>query len=240
MLIEHGSCVRLRALYAILIRDELFHDRNHFLRDEVALVLVVTLKEIQADGEFHVRRIENDNIANAMGGYPREDLFEHVAVRVNDAHTVSILNVREDHGLEQCCFSRSRLPDDIQMAPPIIKIHPNVLLCTRVFADADERPLCRDGGGNHTRAPRSRRNTGEHIDGGRREAKRACSIDRLEQPEKPLHIGGQRTIDFHVGSYGRQRISQCWKLFISHDRYVVPAGKVACLPFINCVAFSAC
>ncbi len=50
-----------------------------------------------------------------------EDVRGEVAMRINDANTVTCFNVLENQIAEQSCFARAGFPNGVEMMPPVFR-----------------------------------------------------------------------------------------------------------------------
>ena len=76
-------------------------------------------KEVQADGEVQVARIEIDEMVCAPGRDVVEKIFGEVAMGIDQADAVASGDMLDDQVAEQGSLARTRLADDIDVVTAI-------------------------------------------------------------------------------------------------------------------------
>lgn len=85
------------------------------------------LQRVEGDGVFDIRRVEVDDILYPALRHRIQDILGQVTVRVNQGQSVSISYVGDDHVFDQGGFPSTSLPNDVDMASPVLLLDPESL-----------------------------------------------------------------------------------------------------------------
>ena len=85
----------------------------------MAVVRQYIRKQVQADGEAEVPRMEIDQIVRACRWNVIKQLLGKVSVGINEADTMSSRNVLHDQIPQEGRLSRARLADDVEVLSPV-------------------------------------------------------------------------------------------------------------------------
>jgi len=89
--------------------------------DKGPILNAMAVEWIEGDRMHLIASIEQNNIVCAVTGYGRRDCFRQVAVRINQSHSSTQLDVGRYQSLDQRRLSHSRLSDHSQMATAVIE-----------------------------------------------------------------------------------------------------------------------
>ena len=81
------------------------------------------LEDVEADMEVRVRRIEIDNVLHALLRDLVEDAFNEFAVRIDNAKSLAVRDVLDDHIMQKGGFSGTGLPYHVGMLTPIAPLN---------------------------------------------------------------------------------------------------------------------
>ena len=101
------------------IPPDAFERSNNSAGDKMPVVGCDVGDEIEADGEVEVAGIEIHQIVGAMRRDAVEEFFGEVTVWVNQCDAVPGGNVLHDEIAKQCCFSRTRFSDEVEVLPAV-------------------------------------------------------------------------------------------------------------------------
>ena len=88
------------------------------------------LKQVQADGEVMIDRVEIGHVIGSPSRNVVEEFVGKVAVRINQCDPMSGFNVLNDHVSEEGRLSGARFADHIQVMPSILTFKTEGMIVT--------------------------------------------------------------------------------------------------------------
>ena len=77
-------------------------------------------QRIERDRKVQISRIEINHVIDSVGGDIFQDFFHRIAVRIDKRHAVSVLDILNDHILDQSGFTHAGFSNDVHVPAPVV------------------------------------------------------------------------------------------------------------------------
>src|SRR5258708_17783025 len=95
-------------------------------------------EQVKPYRKLNVTRIEIYQVVGTLGRNVIQQFLCQIAVRVNQSDAMSKLDVLQNQITEQCCFSRTRFSDDVDMVSLVAGRYTKRLRLSPAFAVSDQ------------------------------------------------------------------------------------------------------
>jgi hypothetical protein len=101
------------------IAPDAFQSCDDAINDEMMPVAVSLFERIQSHRVLKIRRVEVSDMVRSMRRDAIEEFFRHIPVRIDKAHSPSLVDILEDEIPKQGAFPCAGLADHVHMPPSL-------------------------------------------------------------------------------------------------------------------------
>ena len=131
-----------------LVSEELDHDIGRIGDDHLLLIFTIGFEEIESHRTGEVRWIEVDKIISTFFWHEVKESLREVTVRIKNSDSTIRSQILSRHDGEDRRFSRTSLPDDVEVTKSVLIFDIDGLFFSTKFIRSDEESLFCDIGGS--------------------------------------------------------------------------------------------